>query len=206
VSALYHDVGNLTKPLFFIENIQGENKHDKLVPTMSALIIANHVKEGIDLAQSHKLPQSIIDVVPQHHGTALISYFFEKAKKAAGDEAEVDEKEFRYPGPKPQTKEAAIIMCADAVEATVKSMGNVSVDQLRQKVSATIRRFFLDGQLDECDLSLKDLNRIGNAFVNVLQGIYHQRIEYPHIKDQEKRNEEQEPQTRSITSKSVGTT
>jgi putative nucleotidyltransferase with HDIG domain len=203
VASLYHDVGKLTKPLYFIENIQGENKHDKLVPTMSALIIANHVKEGIDLAQRYQVPQSIIEVIPQHHGTALISYFYDKAKKAAGSEAEVDEKDFRYPGPKPQTKEAAIIMCADAVEATVKSLGNMSVDQLRQKVNATIRRFFLDGQLDECELSLKDLNRIGNAFVNVLQGIYHQRIEYPHLQEQEKHSEAQEPQTKSITSKSL---
>ncbi len=202
VASLYHDVGKLTKPQYFIENIHGENKHDKLVPSMSALIISNHVKEGIELAQRHKLPQSIIEVIPQHHGTALISYFYEKAKKAAAADEEINEKEFRYPGPKPQTKEAAIIMCADAVEATIKSMGTASLDQLRQKVNLTIRRFFLDGQLDECDLSLKDLNGIGNAFVNVLQGIYHQRIEYPHLKDQEKRVAEEEPQTKSITSKS----
>lgn len=204
VASLYHDVGKLTKPNYFIENIHGENKHDKLVPSMSALIISNHVKDGIELAYRHKLPQSIVEVIPQHHGTALISYFYEKAKQAAGEDLEIDEKEFRYPGPKPQTKEAAIIMCADAVEATVKSLGNVSVDQLRQKVSTTIRRFFLDGQLDECDLSLKDLNGIGNAFVNVLQGIYHQRIEYPHLKDQEKKVIEEDPNTRSITSKSIG--
>jgi len=203
VAALYHDVGKLGKPNYFIENIQGENKHDKLMPTMSALIISNHVKEGIEIAHRHQLPQSIVEVIPQHHGTALISYFYEKAKKSAAHPEDVDEKEFRYPGPKPQTKEAAIIMCADAVEATVKSLGNVSVDQLRQKVSATIRRFFLDGQLDECDLSLKDLNGIGNAFVNVLQGIYHQRIEYPHLKDQEKKAEEDGTNTKSITSRTL---
>jgi len=203
VAALYHDVGKLGKPNYFIENIQGENKHDKLMPTMSALIISNHVKEGIEIAHRHQLPQSIVEVIPQHHGTALISYFYEKAKKLAAHPDEVDEKEFRYPGPKPQTKEAAIIMCADAVEATVKSLGNVSIDQLRQKVSATIRRFFLDGQLDECDLSLKDLNGIGNAFVNVLQGIYHQRIEYPHLKEQEKKSADGEENTSSITSKTI---
>lgn len=182
VASLYHDVGKLKKPQYFIENIKGENKHDKLVPSMSALIISNHVKEGIELAQQYNLPQSIIDVIPQHHGTSLISFFYEKARKSSGDE-EVDERDFRYPGPKPQTKEAGIIMLADAVEATAKSMPQASLDQLRQKVNQTIRRFFLDGQLDECELSLKDLNSIGEAFVQVLQGIYHQRIDYPHLKE-----------------------
>lgn len=183
VAALYHDVGKVKKPQYFIENIKGENKHDKIVPSMSALIISNHVKEGIELAHDHNLPQSIVDCIPQHHGTALISYFYEKAKEAAKETGEeIDDRDFRYPGPKPQTKEAAIIMLADAVEATAKSAPQSGIDQLRQKVNMTIRRFFLDGQLDECDLSLKDLNAIGNAFVNVLQGIYHQRIEYPHLK------------------------
>ena len=181
VASLYHDIGKLKKPQYFIENIQGENRHDKLVPSMSALIISNHVKEGIDIAQSHKLPRAIVDCIPQHHGTALISYFYDKAKQNVAEGEEVDERDFRYPGPKPQTKEAAIIMLADAVEATAKSMSHASLDQLKQRVNQTIRRFFLDGQLDECELTLKDLNAIGNAFVNVLQGIYHQRIDYPHL-------------------------
>ncbi len=183
VASLYHDVGKTKKPQYFIENIKGENKHDRLVPSMSALIISNHVKEGIELAESHKLPQSIIDVIPQHHGTSLISFFFEKARQAAESPEDVDERDFRYPGPKPQTKEAAIIMLADAVEATAKSLQGANPDQLRQKVGQTIKRFFLDGQLDECELSLKDLNAIGDAFIQVLQGIYHQRIDYPHLKD-----------------------
>lgn len=190
VASLYHDVGKLKKPQYFIENVKGENRHDKLVPSMSALIISNHVKEGIELAHDHKLPQAIVDCIPQHHGTSLISYFYEKAKKAAVNEEEVDDRDFRYPGPKPQTKEAAIIMLADAVEATAKSLQNAPSDVLRQKVNQTIRRFFLDGQLDECDLSLKDLNAIGNAFVQVLQGIYHQRIDYPHLKDASAKPEE----------------
>lgn len=186
VASLYHDIGKLKKPQYFIENIKGENKHDKIVPSMSALIISNHVKEGIELGHSHKLPQAIINCIPQHHGTALISYFYEKAKKQVEEGEEIDERDFRYPGPKPQTKEAAIIMLADAVEATAKSMSNATQDQLRQKVNQTIRRFFLDGQLDECDLSLKDLNAIGSAFVSVLQGIYHQRIDYPHLAKEQK--------------------
>lgn len=200
VASLYHDVGKLKKPQYFIENIKGENRHDKMVPSMSALIISNHVKDGIELAHQHKLPQAIIDCIPQHHGTALISYFYDKAKKSAEEESEVDERDYRYPGPKPQTKEAAIIMMADAVEASSKSLAKASVDQLRQQVNATIRRFFLDGQLDECDLSLKDLNGIGNAFVSVLQGVYHQRIDYPHLKKAAQSDEE----TKSLATKTAG--
>jgi len=185
VASLYHDIGKVKKPHYFIENIKGENRHDKLAPTMSALIIANHVKDGIELAMEHKLPINIIEIIPQHHGTALIGYFFDKAKKQADHIEDVSEGDFRYPGPKPQTKEAAIILMADAVEATAKSMGNSTEDQIRQMVHATVQRFFLDGQLDECELSLKDLAAISNAFCQVLQGVYHQRIEYPHLKNVE---------------------
>lgn len=182
VAALYHDVGKTKKPQYFIENIKGENKHDKLVPTMSALIISNHVKDGIELALEHKLPPNIIEIIPQHHGTSLIAYFYDKALRNAQGSDVVNEQDFRYPGPKPQTKEAAIILMADAVEATAKAMGNSTEDQLRQMVHKTIQRFFLDGQLDECDLSLKDLAAIGNAFLQVLQGVYHNRIDYPQLK------------------------
>ncbi len=181
VASLYHDIGKTKKPQYFIENIKGENKHDKLAPTMSALIISNHVKDGIELGLEHKLPLSIIEIIPQHHGTSLISYFYDKAKKASPSE-DVREDDFRYPGPKPQTKEAAIILMADAVEATAKTMANATEDQLNQMVHKTIQRFFLDGQLDECDLSLKDLSAIGRAFVQVLLGVYHHRIDYPHLK------------------------
>lgn len=183
VSSLYHDIGKVKKPQYFIENIKGENKHDKLAPSMSALIISNHVKDGIELGYEHNLPQSIIEVIPQHHGTSLISFFYDKAKKQAEENEEVEEREFRYPGPKPQTRESAIILLADAVEATAKSLQNKSPDMLKQIVHQTIQRFFLDGQLDECELTLKDLNAIGNAFLQVLQGVYHQRIDYPHLKE-----------------------
>jgi putative nucleotidyltransferase with HDIG domain len=184
VASLYHDIGKTKKPQYFIENIKGDNKHDKLAPTMSALIISNHVKDGIELGLEHKLPLSIIEIIPQHHGTSLISYFYDKAKKASPSE-DIREDDFRYPGPKPQTKEAAIILMADAVEATAKTMANASEDQLNQMVHKTIQRFFLDGQLDECDLSLKDLSAIGRAFVQVLLGVYHHRIDYPHLKKSE---------------------
>jgi putative nucleotidyltransferase with HDIG domain len=183
VASLYHDIGKVKKPQYFIENIKGENKHDKLVPTMSALIISNHVKDGIELAEEHNLPQAIIEVIPQHHGTALISYFFDKAKKNLSASEEINDRDFRYPGPKPQTRESAIVLLADAVEATAKSLQTKSADVLSQMVHQTIQRFFLDGQLDECELTLKDLNAIGNAFLQVLQGVYHQRIDYPHLKE-----------------------
>ena len=181
VASLYHDIGKTKKPHYFIENIKGENKHDKLAPTMSALIISNHVKDGIELGLEHQLPLSIIEIIPQHHGTSLISFFFNKAKNASPSD-EVREEDFRYPGPKPQTKESAIILMADAVEATAKTMSGATEDQLTQMVHQTIQRFFIDGQLDECDLSLKDLSAIGRAFVQVLLGVYHHRIDYPHLK------------------------
>lgn len=184
VAALYHDVGKIKKPNFFIENIKGENKHDKLAPSMSALIISNHVKDGIDIAKAHGLPQNIIDVIPQHHGTSLISFFYNKAKEQSENPDNLKERDFRYPGPKPQTREAAIILLADACEATVKSMSDKSIDQIRQVAHRSIERFFLDGQLDECELTLKDLNKIENAFVLVLDGVYHQRIDYPHLRKQ----------------------
>jgi putative nucleotidyltransferase with HDIG domain len=190
VASLYHDIGKVKKPQYFIENIQGENQHDKLVPTMSALIISNHVKDGIDLGYQFRLPQSIIEIIPQHHGTSLISYFYDKAKKQG---RELDDRDFRYPGPKPQTREGAIILLADAVEATAKSIANKTPEQFRQVVHATIQRFFLDGQLDECELSLKDLNAIQNAFLSVLQGVYHQRIDYPHLKVEKTDDSDLEP-------------
>jgi len=181
VASLYHDIGKTKKPEYFIENTRGENRHNKLVPSMSALIIANHVKEGIEIAHKQGLPQSIVDVIPQHHGTALISFFYDQAKKQSPDKS-VDERDFRYAGPKPQTREAAIIMLADAVEATARVAEVKSQDDFSEIINNTINRFFLDGQLDECDLSLKDLTSIGSAFLQVLQGVYHQRIDYPHLK------------------------
>jgi putative nucleotidyltransferase with HDIG domain len=183
VASLYHDIGKVKKPQYFIENVKGDNKHDKLVPSMSALIIANHVKDGIELGYEHHLPQSIIDVIPQHHGTSLISFFYDKAKKQSDRPGDIQDRDFRYPGPKPQTRESAIVLLADAVEATAKSIQEKSPDILTQMVHQTIQRFFIDGQLDECDLTLKDLNAIGNAFLQVLQGVYHQRIDYPHLKE-----------------------
>lgn len=181
VGAYYHDVGKMKKPQYFIENMKGgENRHERLSPHMSALIVSSHVKEGMEMASRAGLPQSIVDMIPQHHGTRMIGFFYEKAKAQEDPEIQkIDEKEFCYPGPKPQTREAAILMLADVTEASVRSLKEKTSVRIQQTVEKCISDVFAESQLDECDLTLKDLNDIGHAFVRILLGIYHQRIEYP---------------------------
>ena len=183
VAAPFHDLGKMLKPQYFIENQRGEeNPHDRLTPSMSALVIVNHVKEGIEVARKHGLPESIIDMIPQHHGTSLVGFFYSKALEQADlKKAEVDESDYRYPGPKPQTKEAGIMMIADGVEAATRSLKNHSEGSLRNRVQAIVNRVVQDGQLEECPLTLKDLHTISETFVRVLLGIYHHRIEYPEM-------------------------
>ena len=176
VGSYYHDIGKIKKPIYFVENqADGINPHDKLKPSMSALIIMNHVKYGVEIAKKYKLSSSIIDIIQEHHGTTLIKYFYNKAKEAGLNPKEED---FRYPGPKPQTKEAGIIMIADEVEAASKTLSNPTSKHLEEYVRKIVRDIFLDGQLDECELTLKDLNSITDSFINVLVGIFHHRIEY----------------------------
>lgn len=177
VSAYYHDIGKMKMPLYFIENISGENRHDKLAPTMSALILTNHVKEGVELANSYKLGTSIVDVIEQHHGDSLIKFFYERAEALSDDP--VDDKEFRYPGPKPQTKEAGLVMLADAIEAASRTLHDPTQAKIQGLTQNIINRIFTDGQLDECELTLKDLHLISSNFNRVLAGIYHNRVEYP---------------------------
>ncbi len=177
VGSYYHDIGKIKKPMYFIENqTDGKNPHDKLKPSISALIIKNHVKYGIEIAKKHRLGNYIIDIIEQHHGTSLIKYFYNKAKEQG---LNPKEENFRYPGPKPQTKEAGIVMIADEVEAASKTLSNPTVAHLREFVRNITNKIFLDGQLDECELTLKDLNKIIDSFVKVLVGIFHHRIEYP---------------------------
>jgi cyclic-di-AMP phosphodiesterase PgpH len=180
VGAYYHDIGKLRKPLYFIENIKGgENRHERLTPHMSALIVGAHVKEGVDLAASAKVPKVITDMIPQHHGTRRISFFYDKAKSQEDPELmKVDPKDFSYGGPKPQTREAAILMLADVAEAAVRALKEKSPTRIEQTVRKTIHDIFNESQLDECDLTLRDLNEIGMAFERTLLGIYHLRIEY----------------------------
>ena len=181
VGSYYHDIGKAKNPRYFAENQQaGNNPHDKLKPNMSALIIKSHVKDGLDMARQHRLPAEIQDFIAQHHGTSLIAYFYHQAKEAEDpDIPEVTEKDFRYPGPKPQSRETAICLLADGVEAASRAMPNPSPARLKGLVQTMINRAFTDGQLDECDLTLKDLNKIAKAFTRILTAIYHHRPEYP---------------------------
>ena len=179
VTAYYHDIGKIKNPLYFGENQKdGVNRHDKLKPSMSALVIKTHVKDGIEIAKSHRLGQPILDIIAQHHGTSLIKYFYQKARAAAAADEVVEEQDYRYPGPKPQTREAALVMLADAVEAAAKSVPDLDTVRLRGLVQKIINNFFRDEQLSECDLTLKDLHKIAAAFIRVLEGIYHSRPEY----------------------------
>ena len=186
VSAYYHDIGKMGKPLYFIENqTGGENRHEKLAPSMSNLILISHVKEGVELALEHNLGREIIDIIQQHHGKCLITYFYQKAREQAinrtGKNSQVKQEDFRYPGPKPQTKEAGLVMLADMAEAAVRSLVEPSPARIQGTVQKIINKAFSDGQLDECELTLKDLNEIATGFNKTLGGIFHHRIEYPEV-------------------------
>ena len=181
VSAYYHDIGKLAKPHYYIENQTGyDNRHDKLSPKMSALIIISHVKEGCELAMKAKLGQPIINIIREHHGTSLISYFYDKAKKNKDESIRsLTESDFRYPGPKPQTKEAGLVMLGDVIEASSRTLTNPTPARIRSLVRERIARIYTDGQLDECELTLRNLNTIAETFTRILTGIFHHRVEYP---------------------------
>jgi putative nucleotidyltransferase with HDIG domain len=182
VSAYYHDVGKLKKPLYFIENVVGgeDNKHNHLTPTMSSLILISHVKDGVEMARENRLGERIGNIIQQHHGTSLISFFYQKAKEKENPEMEsIDEKDFRYPGPKPQTKEAGIVMLADSVEAASRTLTDPTPSRIRSLVQRVTNSIFLDGQMEECELTLKDLQKIQESFNRILTAIFHQRIDYP---------------------------
>ena len=177
VAALYHDIGKLPKPEYFIENLMGrENRHDKLSPSMSALILISHAKKGVELAQQHKLGDEITDIIRQHHGTNVIRYFYEKAKDLGENPKEED---YRYPGPRPQTKEAAIIMLADAVEASSRVLSDPLPGRIQSHIDKLMRNIFAEGQLDESALTFKDLHKLSETFMRIITGVFHHRIEYP---------------------------
>lgn len=179
VCGYFHDIGKIKKPLYFIENqANGVNRHDKLAPSMSSLILIAHIKDGVEIAKQNKLGHTIIETIRQSHGTSLISYFYDKAKQLRGENA-VNIDDFRYPGPKPQTREAGLVMLADAVEAASRTLSNPTPARILGLVQNLINKIFSDGQLDNCELTLKDLHNIAKSFNKILNGIYHHRIEYP---------------------------
>jgi len=181
VGSYYHDIGKMEKPEYFVENqMDADNRHNALTPNMSALILASHVKGGIELAKKYHIPKSIRDFIPEHHGTNIMTYFYDKALKSSASAAIV-EADFRYPGPKPQSKETGIVMLADAAEAAVKSLPNPTPHKIRQLVENLVDKRFRDGELDECDLTLRDLKNIVDAFMPVLYGMFQRRVEYPDL-------------------------
>jgi putative nucleotidyltransferase with HDIG domain len=198
VSAYYHDIGKIKMPEYFVENQRlPVSRHEKLAPRMSSLILMSHVKEGVELARKHKLPQSVIDIIQQHHGTSVMTYFYEKAKEQRGEATNPPSaNEFRYPGPKPQTRVAALVLMADAVEAASRAeLSDPTPARISELVDRIINRFFLDGQLDSCELTLKDLREIKSNFVFILASMFRKRIHYPgfEIKDDNTDKQSTEP-------------
>lgn len=181
VAAYYHDIGKLKRPYFFKENQFNDNPHDRMTPNLSTLVITSHTKDGEAMAKNHKLPMIIRDIIKQHHGTTLVAYFYHKAKQGEKTEL-VNPEDFRYEGPKPQTKEAAVVMLADCVEAAVRSMSERTEGKIEGMVRKIIKDKLDDGQLNMCDLTLKDLDTIAKAFLRALSGFFHERIEYPEVK------------------------
>ena len=181
VGAYYHDIGKMLKPEYFVENqVFGLNKHETLSPSMSCLIIASHVKDGLELAREIGLAQQIRDMIPQHHGTRVMTYFYQKAKDTLDQKnQEVEEGDFRYPGPKPQSKESAIIMMADSVEAASRTLSNPTPAQVQGMINRLVDAIVADDQFDECDITLRDIRLVKESFFKILSGIYHRRIDYP---------------------------
>ncbi|MDR0826908.1 MAG: HDIG domain-containing protein [Desulfovibrio sp.] len=179
VAALYHDIGKSGKAGYFIENQSNdENPHNRLTPSMSALILISHVKQGTELARQHRLGREVTDIMGQHHGTSMIQYFYNKAL-GMPDAPPPEENDFRYPGPKPQSKEAAIVMLADIAEASSRALTDISPQRLLQHVEGVMKNSYASGQLDECGLTLRDLHELTDSFTQVLRGIHHHRINYP---------------------------
>jgi len=179
VGSYYHDIGKILRPYFFIENqVEGANVHDRLDPETSAQIIISHVPDGLELARKYNLPRVLQDFIAQHHGTTRVGYFYSKACEERGAE-QVDETRFRYPGPKPQSRETAILMLADSVEAAVRANRPTTVDEIRATVRQIVTRRLTEGELDACDLTLRDLHQIADSFVRILKATYHPRVRYP---------------------------
>jgi putative nucleotidyltransferase with HDIG domain len=194
VGSFYHDLGKTKRPSYFIEN-QGNmgNPHDEIEPSLSKEIIIAHARDGEQMLREHKMPKQLCDIAAQHHGTSLLKYFYHKAIKQAeeqGREIDFTEDDYRYPGPKAQTKEAAIVGIADSVEAAVRSLRSPSLEQISELVDRIIRDRLEDNQFNECDLTMRELDVIGSTMKESLLGIFHSRIEYPELPKDNKEAEE----------------
>src|SRR3989338_8212510 len=184
IGSYYHDIGKIIKAEYFSENeTTFKSKHEKLRPSMSSLVIGNHVKEGLDLARKYHLNTQIIDIIQQHHGTSLMYFFYKRALEDMNGDGPLKEQDYRYEGPKPQTKEAAIVLLADSVEASSRTLTEPTPGKIRNMVQRVINNKFIDNQLDECDLTLRDLFKISEAFVRILIATFHVRTEYPKQKE-----------------------
>jgi putative nucleotidyltransferase with HDIG domain len=199
--ALYHDVGKVFRPEYFIENQRpGHNRHDKLLPSMSALVLINHVKEGLELGREHHLPAPVLDAIAEHHGTRLIAYFFNRAKERHDPQSgELTEEKFRYPGPRPRSKVMGVLMLADAVEAACRTLDDPAPARLRTVIKAIVEDCLRDGQLDETDLTLGDLNRVAEAFQRVLTHLHHRRLDYPGFDFNRRGEREARPSSGPVT-------
>lgn len=198
VGSYYHDIGKLEKPEYFGENQDRSfSRHQQLKASMSKLVIINHVKHGLNLAKKYKLNSAIVDFIEQHHGTSLVFYFYRRALEESKENEDIKEEVFRYNGPKPQTKETAIVHLADSVEAACRALEEPNTQRIDEVVHTVINNKFIDGQLDDCDLTLKDLDKIAKTFSRILSAIYHSRVEYPEIasesnnKESAKKNQHQ---------------
>ncbi|MBW7459573.1 HDIG domain-containing protein, partial [Paenibacillus sepulcri] len=183
VGSYYHDIGKTKRPSYFIENQSNiENPHDSIDPKLSKSIIIAHARDGVEMLKNHNIPKPIRDIAEQHHGTTFLQYFYHKAWKqaeAAGEETDFTEDDFRYPGPKAQSKEAAIVGIADCIEAAVRSLRSPTMEQVESMINKIIKNRLDDGQFNECDLTLKELDQIAQTLKESVIGIFHSRIEYP---------------------------
>ncbi|MBU1488070.1 HD domain-containing protein, partial [bacterium] len=179
VAAYYHDIGKITKADYFVENQTERNRHEDLKPTLSASVLKAHVKEGVEKAKKNRLPSEIVDIISQHHGSSLIAYFYHQAEETQDEKNPVNVNDFKYPGPRPQTKEAAIIMLADSVEAACRALIKPTPRRIEETVKKVINNKFIESELAECNLTLSDLTLIADTFSRILTGAYHFRVEYP---------------------------
>jgi len=180
VASYYHDIGKVVRPHFFVENQSSENRHEGINPSLSSLIVTSHVKDGVEMAEEHKLPPPIIAIIREHHGTCLIKYFYHRAVTTGTEESTPAlEYQFRYDGPRPQTKESGIIMLADSTEAASRTLDKPTPGRIRDLIERIVRDRLADGQLDECELTFKDLEKIISSMTRSLTSLLHARVEYP---------------------------